>query len=1329
MKLFYAIALMGLAASAAEYTFTGGGNDGGKWSNPANWGETGAAMTFAADDVLVFPNGITYAENDLPSVSVAKLVFDGNAAALALAGNSFTLGAGGIRHAGSASVTISNDFVVTAAETPLDLEGAGDNAIGALHLRGSVSGVGGLAKTGRGDLYLYKANPFEGRFTANGTGYTKAGKGPINNGFSGISTEVHIYDGGAMGAQEAIISETSPEHLGDCLHVHGTAGAVTTINIPVRLGGADNANPCLDVRDGDVTFAKPVSTWSRTRFHLRGANRVLRFADIANPFGGLAGSASGSGWFILSSDWGGNQHIYFDGSVSGSGTLYLIGSSSVHVHFAAPGNTWGVFNNQGLVHCEVENALAPRFSNWNLINNARLHLEGHNQLVTKVTQFVAGNPSYAIHSPLGQPAQVIFRSALLGDFPATLTYTAHFSGSAGLEWNPAVTAESSRTFILDGTVNDTSGDFTVKSGTFALANGAQLEYLNSISVLEDGFCQVPSGCRLGARTLTLDAGRTLELGEDVTVTVRKAVVDGVALADGEYKEASGYVAGAGTLKVDSTTLNVWKGGDGDWNDPTKWEGMMAPAEGEDVSLGAGGTITLTPDGTRYGKVSLGGSAEATTTLVLTGWDQPFVADSVRVAANGVLTHAGPVTDDSPTNRVYVVCDSFTVDAGGAVDASEKGWAGGVYNGHKAGYGLGAGKAYGIGGFHLGRGGRMTHAPDYFVVPYDDPMQPSLPGSGVYCGNSFAKSTCAGGGVVRIVTAGDVVVNGVIRADGADADRQASGFNPQTSGAAGGSVWITAGGTLSGAGSITADGGDGDDPRGPTVFTPIVPGHLDASDNAGRAGGGGGVALEYDTTRQTAEQVAGLTVSAAPGIYPNANTWQADFATADMNRLEAEPGTLHFADRKIVDATLGKSLTGRLVDTFLVEYTYAGDLVWTNGFVRFGGEGAAVKVTGGVLMSGAHSRFEVGGISNRLMGTTLFDVQAGLVPVTLEVAGDFVISNGAAFAIRAAKGRGADLWGGEVSVAGALEVLDGAHLYPYCDYISGLASRFSVGRFRVAEGAEVNATLRGASGAPNDGDFNNLFNRGILPYRISTSAGGYGPSASPQKGVYAYVSGSHGGKGARAYANGALRSGEDRAAFDDPYRPRLCGTGGGSGGYASGGDAGGVVYVEAAGAVEVDGTICADGGAPQSVSGVGPGYTSAGAGGTIFLSGATFRGGSTAILSAKGGDAWYMNNSVTSLAGTGAGGRIAVWSGQPWEEGLEYASARITKAQEPLGAIGGKEPNVFLGTVSAAAGAVTLSPRYRSNAPLAEIPEGVTAEDGTVWFCHLAAPRGTWMIFR
>ena len=1329
MKLFYAIALMGLAASAAEHTFTGAGNDGGKWSNPANWGETGAAMAFAADDVLVFPNGITYAENDLSSVSVAKLVFDGNAAAVALAGNSFTLGAGGIRHAGSASVTISNDFVVTAAETPLDLEGAGNNAIGALHLRGRVSGGGGLAKTGRGDLYLYKANPFEGRFTANGTGYTKAGTGPINDQFSGISTEVHIYDGGAMGTQEAIFSETSPGHFGDCLYVHGTAGTVTTITVPVRLGAVDNVNPCLDVREGDVTFAAPVGTWSRTRFYLRGANRVLRFTDVANPFGGIAGSASGSGWFILTSDWGGNQHIYFDGRVSGNGTLYLIGSSSVHVHFAATENTWGVFNNQGQVHCEVENALAPRFSNWNLVNNARLHLEGHNQLVTKCAQFVAGDPSYAIYSPAGRPAQVIFRSEQMGDFPSTLTYTAQFSGSAGLEWNPAVNVGSSRTFILDGTVNDTSGDFTIKSGTFALANGAQLEYLGSISVLEEGFCQVPTGCRLGARTLNLDAGRTLELGEDVVVTVRKAFVNGEALADGDYKEISGYVAGAGTLRVDSTVVNVWKGGDGNWNDPTQWEGLLVPAAGEHVTLAAGGRITLTPDGTRYGEVTLGGSGESPTTLVLTGWDKPFAADAVRVAANGTLTHAGPVTDDGITNRVYVVCDSFVVDAGGAVDVSEKGWSGGVFNSHKGGYGPGAGKDYAMGGFHLGRGGRSRHAPASFVQTYDDPLQPSLPGSGVYRGVSFAQSSCAGGGVVRLVVAGDVTVNGVIRADGADADRQTSDFNPQTSGAAGGSVWITAEGTLSGSGSITADGGDGDDPRSPTIFCPIVPGHFDASDNAGRAGGGGGVALEYDTSRQTVEQVAGLSVSAAPGIYPNDKTCVADFATADQNHQEAEPGTLHFSDRKIVDATLGKSLTGRLVDAFLVAYTYAGDLVWTNGFVRFGGEGASVKVAGDVLLTGAHSRFEVGGISNRLMGTTLFDVQAGLAPVTLEVTGDFVISNGAAFAIRAAKGRGADLWGGEVSVAGALEVLDGAHLYPYCDYISGLASRFAVGSFRVAEGAEVNATLRGASGAPNDGDFNNLYNEGYLPYRISTSAGGYGPSASPQKSSYSYASGSHGGRGSRAWSDGALRGGSDREAYDDPYRPRLCGSGGGSGGYASGGDAGGVVYVEAAGAVEVDGTICADGGAPAIVSGGGLGFTSAGAGGTIFLSGTTFRGGSTAVLSAKGGDACYQDNTVTSLPGTGAGGCIAVWTGLPWEEGLAYASSRITKSQTPLGAIGGKEPNVFLGTVSAEAGGVTLSPRYRSNEPLAEIPEGVKAEDGTVWFCHLSAPRGTWMIFR
>jgi len=120
-----------------------------------------------------------------------------------------------------------------------------------------------------------------------------------------------------------------------------------------------------------------------------------------------------------------------------------------------------------------------------------------------------------------------------------------------------------------------------------------------------------------------------------------------------------------------------------------------------------------------------------------------------------------------------------------------------------------------GGGHAGPGGAAATSA---VIGYDSTYWPILSGSGG--GSVKAVSGGRGGGTVRIRTAGDLSVDGVISASGEDC----LGFGAGAG--AGGSIILEVNGTLSGGGNISANGGSS------------------CSKGYGGAGAGGRIALIY-----------------------------------------------------------------------------------------------------------------------------------------------------------------------------------------------------------------------------------------------------------------------------------------------------------------------------------------------------------------------------------------------------------------------------------------------------------------------------------------------------
>lgn len=703
-----------------------------------------------------------------------------------------------------------------------------------------------------------------------------------------------------------------------------------------------------------------------------------------------------------------------------------------------------------------------------------------------------------------------------------------------------------------------------------------------------------------------------------------------------------------------------------WSVADNWSGGEVPAAGDSVSIPSGTSVMLAESTPALASVEIAG------TLVMTNWTTCLTATEVTVAAGGKITCGAPAKTMDAMSRVWISCVDLEVVSGGAVDVSEKGYFGRPKSsGYGLGYGPGASsRDHNVGASHGGHGSfKFANGFTCDALPYDDPLAPELPGS------SGVKSAWGdggdGGGVVRISASGDVTVDGAIRADGETSSSAGTTSQFHNSSGAGGSIYITCR-TISGSGTLSAVGGGGDRP---SYNYPAMP------------AGGGCIAVHYDTAVQSAAAVAGMKITVAGGLFSTgtaATSYRTTNVTADKNRSYADIGTLYFSDEKLIDALLGKGLTGRICG--VSEYVYDGDLSFTSGHVRFAAEGLSVAVTGNLVMGGSDSRLEIGGhaATNRSAFVSLY---AGRRPISFTVGGDLVLGGTSRLDVRAAATNSTDVYGALTTVGGVMSVGAGCAVYAWSDPVVVSVPRFDVGGLTVAEGGLFSAFRRGG--------------RAQLNFRALDSA--YGKKCSGS----GYAGSGHGGRGGAYHQNTGQM-------YGDAERPSLPGGGGGSAtSYILGGDGGGIVYISATnGTVRIDGEINADGEAGnlwvENTCGGG------GAGGTIFIEARRFIGGKTAVLSAAGGNTTPISG-VPS--GGGGGGRIAVWCGAPWSETVN--ARRVTISETPLSGDAFDRFFSWEGTVSAAGG-VTLG-------TYADASDDGGA--GTVRFCHVRDRSGLTLVLR
>ena len=658
---------------------------------------------------------------------------------------------------------------------------------------------------------------------------------------------------------------------------------------------------------------------------------------------------------------------------------------------------------------------------------------------------------------------------------------------------------------------------------------------------------------------------------------------------------------------------AWVGGtDNLWSTEVNWDPVGVPQAGERVSIPASKSVIVTEDMPKLATFDLAG------TLTCSNWFTAVRADTVTVANGGKLTCGSAFASTEMSNRVWVVCRDFYLERGGTVDVNDKGY--------KAKNGPGYRGTGTYGGY-----GALGINSTLHLLPYGSASEPTDPGSG---GNAGV----AGGAVKIEANDGIAVINGAIKASSATR----ISFSNGNGNGSGGSVYISARRIQSSGGEIYACGGDSTSgwDYGETSSVASLP------------GGGGRIALSYDTTVQQDGDIAGMTLWAAAGrisrmFHSPGTCFLADAVIADKSYVEADAGTLWFSDARPLEGSFGTKMTGAIVHPT----SFAFDSIdFTTGYVRFAADGGSVTVAGDVRVAGGRSRLDFGGATatNRSFGVELYTTR----PWSLDVGGDFTVSGGARVDFRGAETNDTDEAGAYVNIAGAF-TLEGTtngyvtandpirgdnqifrhyetSAYVWSDRINGGTPLLSVGSLTVESNALVSADRRG-------------FGSGWAKYPDDPAMpiNGFGPGggrvvANPHY-TYKACGGGYGGNGGltdSSYCPGGR-------AYGDEYRPMLAGSGGSgreSVDKVANGFGGGFIHIKAKTTMRVDGTISAN------ADDHGSNVVGGGSGGAILLECKSFSGAETGFLTAKGGNtggAWNY------LCGAGGGGRIAVWAGRSW----------------------------------------------------------------------------------
>ncbi|MCL4560730.1 MAG: Ig-like domain-containing protein [Chloroflexi bacterium] len=312
----------------------------------------------------------------------------------------------------------------------------------------------------------------------------------------------------------------------------------------------------------------------------------------------------------------------------------------------------------------------------------------------------------------------------------------------------------------------------------------------------------------GAGTIYLAAEDRLIVNDNNDPSASAALLTGnYAISDIELTNHA-TLSILGTNSVLTVTQNTLNGDSTGTLIPYGWLSLPSTFELENTIVDIQGGLTGVED------LSIGNQGQLILHSNTPLHSGPNTFNNLTVEAAGKLTLIpsndgdSDYTDDGPAD---IIAGTITIISGGVLESDGLGYAGTSGNGSGPGGGLGnssIGYRRGGGGGYGGEGGDGGDV-YYGGAIYGDATEPIFLGSAGGAGVVVATVLMGanGGGAIRLDVTQNLIVNGLLSANGASgAGGTYSGATGGSGGGSGGSIWVSAD-QLVGSGSIQAKGGD------------------------------------------------------------------------------------------------------------------------------------------------------------------------------------------------------------------------------------------------------------------------------------------------------------------------------------------------------------------------------------------------------------------------------------------------------------------------------------------------------------------------------------------